>query len=412
MSNKTVKSRNLPFKLDSARMTIFDWDLQRNFFANANELTANGIQITESVGHRLPHGKPRIKDGDVGGDFFTQSRRIVGSSDPMHLSYSSAAFRSDYYGTVQWQPLDPRNGTFPPPAASSDAQLAAFGATAIARCKPTKSTASLSVALGELYKDGLPRLVGIGSWRDRTSKARQVPGDEYLNVQFGWKPLVHDINSTADGVLNAHALVNQYVRDAGRPVSRDYRFPTERSHGQKVLWGNGTEYIDPFNSRLDSGSLKPTYYTDSTTVDRWFEGVFTYALPRGIKDVMGKHVSAASKVLGIELTPSTAWELAPWSWAADWFSNTGDVVSNLSDWANDGLVLRYGYIMEHSIATRTYFTEGTRYLPWANSSPPPLTFITETKLRKRANPFGFGLNWDSLTSSQLAIAAALGISRS
>jgi hypothetical protein len=127
---------------------------------------------------------------------------------------------------------------------------------------------------------------------------------------------------------------------------------------------------------------------------------------------MGKHVGAASHLLGIELTPETLWNLAPWSWAVDWFSNTGDVVSNLTSWSSDGLVMHYGYMMEHSIVTRNYYSRGSRFLFANGSSAPDLRFVTETKQRVRANPFGFNATWSGLSPVQTAIAAALGLSRS
>jgi len=125
---------------------------------------------------------------------------------------------------------------------------------------------------------------------------------------------------------------------------------------------------------------------------------------------MGRYALEAKKLLGLSLTPETLWNIAPWSWAVDWFSNTGDVISNLSDWASDGLVMHYGYMMEKTIVKDTYniTPSGIQAFP----SVPNLTLVTETKQRIRANPFGFGLSFDGLSTIQKAILAALGISRS
>jgi hypothetical protein len=118
----------------------------------------------------------------------------------------------------------------------------------------------------------------------------------------------------------------------------------------------------------------------------------------------------AKKLLGIIPTPSTLWNLAPWSWATDWFLNTGDVISNLTDWATDGLVMRYGYMMEHTIVRDTYtLTKPGLSSPGVRVQP--LTLVTETKMRRKANPFGFGLTWSGLSPRQTAIAVALGLTR-
>jgi len=152
--------------------------------------------------------------------------------------------------------------------------------------------------------------------------------------------------------------------------------------------------------------------TRNVSRNQWFSGAFTYGLPKGDSALSGlhRHYLEAGKLLGTSLTPETLWELSPWSWAVDWFSNTGDVISNLSDWALYGLVMQYGYIMEHTIVSDTYTTTPTGIKGVKSSTP--LTFVTETKTRKRANPFGFGVAWNGLNPIQLGILAALGITRS
>jgi hypothetical protein len=116
--------------------------------------------------------------------------------------------------------------------------------------------------------------------------------------------------------------------------------------------------------------------------------------------------------LGLEITPEVLWNIAPWSWAVDWFTNAGDVLANTSDFGDQGLVMKYGYIMEHSFVRDVYFYEGSFGSPLGGSIKiPPLALVSETKLRRKANPFGFGITWDGLNPFQLSIAAALGLSR-
>jgi len=127
---------------------------------------------------------------------------------------------------------------------------------------------------------------------------------------------------------------------------------------------------------------------------------------------MDRYALEAEKLFGLSLSPDTLWQLAPWSWAVDWFANTGDVLHNVSAYANQGLILRYGYIMEHTVVRDTYscgnpVTNGL----WNGRPIAPITFVTETKVRRRANPFGFGVSWNALSPFQTSIVAALGISR-
>jgi len=127
---------------------------------------------------------------------------------------------------------------------------------------------------------------------------------------------------------------------------------------------------------------------------------------------MARAAAKAGPLLGIELTPEVIWNASPWTWAVDWFSNAGDVVSNVSDWSTDGLVLRHGYIMEHIVTTVQYALDRpTRIKPLGSIFASPVTAYLETKRREKATPFGFEIGWNGLSPRQLAIAAALGITR-
>jgi len=141
---------------------------------------------------------------------------------------------------------------------------------------------------------------------------------------------------------------------------------------------------------------------------------FTYHLPRDYQARSGVAALAdqARHVLGLDLTPEVLWNVMPWSWAVDWFSSTGDVIHNLTDWSTDGLVLKYGYIMEHSIVRDTLtFVGETGLLARYPQRPDTLVLVSEAKVRRPATPFGFGLNLSAFTGRQKAILAALGMSR-
>jgi hypothetical protein len=309
-------------------------------------------------------------------------------------------------------PINPRDAAYPGSAELSIQKLNTMGATAIARCKPTNSVADAATFLGELYRDGLPSLAGSQTWRDKTITAKNA-GNEFLNVEFGWLPLVNDVKKFAHAVTHANAVISQYERDAGNVVRRRYNFPVQRTV-QTFDFGapNTIAYYLPNDSVFESGQRGRVSLTVETVSRQWFSGAFTYAMPSGYdsRSKLERYASDADKLFGISLTPEVLWELTPWSWAVDWFSNTGDVISNVSDWATDGLVMLYGYMMDHSIVSHTYTLDKSGLV---GSTVPvqPLTMVTETKQRVGANPFGFGLTWDGLSPLQKAIAAAVGITR-
>jgi hypothetical protein len=252
-------------------------------------------------------------------------------------------------------------------------------------------------------------------WKERTHLAKKA-GDEYLNHQFGWLPLVSDVKDVAYAAANSHKILSSYEANAGKVVRRGYEFPVERSKSMTLIQSSdGIPFLPEIPSVIiDSSKPQPKLYKTTETFRRvWFSGAFTYHLPIGYKSRNGM-VRAAAKagpLLGLELTPDVMWNLAPWTWAIDWFSNAGDVVSNLSDWATDGLVMKYGYIMEHCSTKVTYALDRNSRYKARGSYPAIVTVLVETKRRQRATPFGFGLTWNGLSPRQLAIAAALGITR-
>jgi hypothetical protein len=114
----------------------------------------------------------------------------------------------------------------------------------------------------------------------------------------------------------------------------------------------------------------------------------------------------ANHVLGLRPTVEAVWDAAPWSWAVDWGLNVGDVAHNISAFGRDGLILQYGYIMSHSQVREVWTTDGG-----SNTSGARTESISEWKVRFPASPYGFGITYESLTGSQKAILAAIGITR-
>jgi len=402
--------------------------------------TLRGTQVTESENH-VDWDKRFVEQNnigsrvfheqvDVGGDFtmkkqYVQQPFLKATSVVLQSPWVPSVYqpwrltRSTYRGPLSLG-MAPGQYAFPPFAVSSDNALAQWGTKAIAQCAPTNSTADLASALIELRKDGIPKLMGSLFWKKRIDGLRglsQSTGDEYLNLQFGWKPLLADVKDVATGLLKFEEKIRQYEKDAGRIVRRRYSFPPSISKVSTTIQTNATADMNPSGtiwydtSKWNTGTIVRTRLT---TVNRWFSGAFTYYLPRDYQSRVGTMGLAeqARQVLGLDLTPEVLWNVAPWSWAADWFSSTGDVIHNITNWSSDGLVLRYGYIMEHSIVSDTYTYVGETGLKARYPQrPDQLVLVSEAKIRRRATPFGFGLDLSALTSRQKAILAALGISR-
>jgi len=212
-------------------------------------------------------------------------------------------------------------------------------------------------------------------------------------------------------------LVKQYLRDSGQVVRRRFSFPPAYTVSEAIVNpDDGLGGPNNVGGLFDTSPAVPwgqVVRRRETSVHRWFSGSFTYYAPAQMfADTLSGHAQVAKRMLGLDLTPDLLWELAPWSWAVDWFSSTGAAISNLSALASDGLVMRYGYIMEHTRVQDTYTLIGsTKFSSGYTGRPAPLVFISETKIRRRANPYGFGLTMAGLNGRQKSILAALGLSR-
>lgn len=387
----------------------------------------NGIQITESSSH--PAWKARKSGsfkGDIGGPFLTRKRYAVSSNTaPVVLSNSKpinqfASSFATYSGPML--PSGPHVLQFPPYSESSGDTLDELGATAISRCAPTNPAADLTVFAAELAKEGIPKLVGsfLSKMRGASNRERRrVLGKEYLNVEFGWKPIINDLKKMSSSILHADAVMRQYERDSGRLVRRRYEFPPFEQTTTTVVATDVSPWYNPSTSTLEGvwTDLNKGYVVRTHELSRrqWFSGAFIYYVPPvdgSLQTDIARGVIKAKKLLGLSLTPDNLWNIAPWSWAIDWFANVGDNINNWTNWAIDNQVLAYGYMMEHTVSKYTYtFVGPTGYIP-KGARPPSVEMVSETKLRHQASPYGFGLTYDGLTGRQKAIVAALGLTKS
>ncbi len=358
------------------------------------------------------------KGGDVGGPFKSQKTWFSESKEV----FTCVGFGRVYEGTLHFG----NNGgsrlqsSFTPH--SSNSELARVGASAIARSIPTNPMSSAAVAVGELRRDGIPNIIGHSLLKDRARDYRKI-GDEYLNVEFGWKPLIADLRSFATSVKRQNKILSQLKQDSGKNVRRrlDLTHETTSTYDPNQSLGWGPPFfctggnVDVWMTAEIPGAPMRWQVWNETSQRRWFTGCFTYHLPdprNGFFDKIAYYEAQANVLLGTRLTPEVVWNLAPWTWAADWFSNAGDVVHNISQFGADGLVMRYGYLMEETeVSNRAT-------IDWAINTPTGPQKIqlsgangSTTKYRFASSPFGFGLDFDSFSGRQLAITAALGISR-
>lgn len=368
---------------------------------------------------------------DWGNPFMTERASI--SSSKMEGSFSGT-YSGGWYS--RWSGPFLLAGFNSPLSLYSDANIAeetqimfGLGGTAINRVRPGKPGLDLATALGELKKDGLPSVVGSLYGRART--AREVfreTGNEYLNLQFGWAPLVRDIQSLCEVVTNTRALLERHEQRLNRLLRRRYTFDRQIDTVEGLTKANSLNGAYdrapamPYSTTFLStrSTVNPVIEITRTVVKSHFSGGFRFYYPEVSEalDALREYEDHANALLGTRLDPEVLWNLQPWSWLADWFFNFGDVVGNISAITADGLVMQYGYMMRHTTVEKEIsFPLG---LAWRSTTsgyagqervPLVIRMDYERKTRVHASPFGFGLSPESFTDSQWAILAALGISR-
>jgi len=360
--------------------------------------------------------RQRILNLDIGGSFWSTKNSYYNSHKRVYGYGLSAGPTGNYY----WGPAcafsssAAMSGIIWPSVPSYEVQqlnALAMGGAAIADTVPTAPVTSLANFLGEIIRDGIPDMIGRTIRREGFSL--DSLSKEYLNYEFGWKPLVSDLTKLAKIILKSRDLIDQYERDSGRNISRRRTFPTQRSVSVSTVSGV------PMSPGLRTGTFALGANTGLQTKTResiteyWFSATYSYFLNFG-DDKFSKFqraVSIAEKLLGFEITPEVVWNLTPWTWLTDWFVNIGDVFTNASAFLKDGLIMRRGYLMCENSTVDTYTLQG---IAFKSGSLGTLTqsFGTHSKLRQRAYPWGFGLNLDAFTPRQWAILSALGITRS
>jgi len=390
----------------------WDTDPSRGIITPMTGSPISFTEVTESTGHGWP--SPTYASTDVGGDFSTSKVKSLTSSD------TGVRLGKGYYSSYEGQqwasnPYDAARYALSLVEPASPAKLEGLGTTAIANCLPTNPVADGATFIGEL-KSGLPKLVGKELFKTKFKDYRKV-GSEYLNVEFGWKPLISDLQKFAKATIESEKIIEQLQRDSGRPIHRKYSFPDEINAVPKYIgnynaqaWINGAGVHPACFYDVGGG---PLYIEQSIETKTWFSGCFTYHLNLGntLPDRISRNAALARKLYGLELTPEVVWNLAPWSWIVDWEGNIGDVLHNVSRFSQDGLVMQYGYIMQQKTAKVNYTLHMNGKLNRGPRGDLQMEIVAQSKTRRRATPFGFGFDMKGLTGRQSAILGALGMSR-
>lgn len=236
--------------------------------------------------------------------------------------------------------------------------------------------------------------------------------DTFLNNQFGWIPFVKDVVSLCDVSIRLNEILQKMKDLNGQWHRRKARIHQSSS---EIRINSGT-------GNLCSPSLGSNWFTATPTWEvyesqkeivyaagmyRFYREEFDAEL-RGYESALRK-LQRLLTVYGLRVNPSNIWRSTPWTWLIDWFLQIDNYIDRLQEYHVDSVAAKYLYLM-HSKERKLVFRQ---VLPLGSGR---LTLEFErnirTKERQEADsPYGFDLSWANLSPRQLAILAALGITR-
>jgi hypothetical protein len=145
----------------------------------------------------------------------------------------------------------------------------------------------------------------------RIKRRAKQAADRWLELHFGWEPLVQDIGSSID-----------IMQGTGKSSTS-----LQRINGRAHFQGSTSSSSIGFNGTL----LEKRYSSDS-----WSGGVRM----GGLVAVENPNLAVANQ-MGFVNPLSVAWEAVPFSFVVDWFSNVGQCLSAMTDFW--GYQLKEGY---------------------------------------------------------------------
>jgi len=244
-------------------------------------------------------------------------------------------------------------------------------------------------------------------------------GSEYLNVVFGWKPLLSDLRKMYHLWQTVDKRMGQIIRENGKAISRRATVdegtklditPTTYNTPWVNCYG-GVPAFPTFDGKTLYTAIRYSYYRV------WYMAKYQYYIP----DVGSSQWTARARaaLFGALPTPELLWEVLPWSWLIDWFTNVGDIYSNISPNAVDNLVSLYSYTMRHEKSINSFHAHvsqspGDSFWVHPGADTTLSTFYKEeTKLRfPGGSPFVLNAQGADFSPYQLGVLAALGLSRS
>lgn len=291
-------------------------------------------------------------------------------------------------------------------------EVNAYAMRVLAKSSPANSEVNLPQFVGEL-KD-LPGMVkGLGDifdpkksdWAKQFTKSATKAGASVnLTWQWGLAPLIGDLKK----LLKFQELAEKKFKQLDLlREGKTLRRRVELDSGSKRT-ESGRFVVQSWQVLFD-GYWEDHYTNKVWGTVQWYTPSWSGLAKSTDPALMSR---AKSIVAGMNTRSATIalWELLPWSWLADWFSNVGDIVAacgNSTDLDHRGLC-----IMQHVTVKRQLKHNDLHWYDYELSME-PLIVDREKKFRfANVYPVAFPLlRLPILTNQKLSIIGSLGVLR-
>lgn len=270
-----------------------------------------------------------------------------------------------------------------------------YGTLVAARSNPNRPEVSIPVAVGELRE--LPSQI-FERGRKGLSRLRR---SDSVGVHYGVLPFVSDflklMNVTESVERRTRELQSLHQKGGLRRKIVLYRGIRSEIHKGAIL--NGFPY-------QITGNIVDETKNRVWGVARWKASEASLPRVGSVEEaklardlVLG--VSTKNSLIG---NLSDAWNLIPWSWAADWFSNLGDYLE--ANRNNVPVELDELHVMQHVRTTRTYIPHSKHGM----KSKDNFYLLHETKERARTTPTLAAVS-GYLSPKQVSILSGIALGR-
>lgn len=238
----------------------------------------------------------------------------MGCHPPLRINGSQPSILGGAY-KAQWTNYDPTNRAswaYSPGTVSQNFQY--WKNKALANMSPYKSAVDLPLFLFE-FKDFPSMLRNLGDVLSKKVSPAKYP-EGYLAYSFGWAPLVSDLRTLAKIQKSVDDRIRYWRKlETGTHIRRKL--------GEGVLAHSITsDGYTVLSAYGNPGTALKADVVYTVKQKAWFTA--NAKLIGTLPAPSNQQAAAMRTALGLTLSPTTLWNMMPWSWLIDYFFAIGD----------------------------------------------------------------------------------------